>query len=55
MNETLTTYQNSITGSTSDAHNDSLESLQAAYEDWLMATGVGVGLMDLFWSWHIQA
>jgi hypothetical protein len=34
---------------------ESLQSLQEAYEDWKLATGQGVSVVDLFWSWHLQA
>ncbi len=33
---------------------ESLEALQEAYEAWKMG-GEGVGVDDLFWSWHLQA
>lgn len=39
----------------SSARLDSLDSLQEAYEEWLIATGQGVGVIDMFWSWNIQA
>ena len=37
------------------AYLESVGSLQEAYEEWLMATGQGVGVADMFWSWNIQA
>ena len=37
------------------ARHESLQSLQEAYEQWLLDTGRGVGVVDMFWSWNIQA
>ena len=31
-----------------------LQLLQDAYEDWLIASGRCVGIVDMWWSWDLQ-